>query len=115
MKSILSTFKLPFALVYFNHSTIFIKLIQEHLDYIQTVLGLLLRGIVTMKLKSCLSCRVSIDGLGHVFMTAGLTISTSATYETRGLVHPTNVTELKSLIGLDNVFTLFVTKFGKKL
>lgn len=56
MHIILSPVKWPFALVYPNDAAIFLRAVEEHLDYLRTVLQLLSRADISMELKKCSFC-----------------------------------------------------------
>lgn len=66
-----------------------------------------------MKLKECFFFQDCIRYFGHVIQRARPGISTKATDEISGLQHITKVTELKSFLGLCNVFRRFVPNFAR--
>lgn len=66
MDVILSTFQWRFELVYLDDVVIFSRLVDQHVDHLQTVLLLLWRAGVSLKLNKCFFFEYCIDYLGHV-------------------------------------------------
>lgn len=104
MDIILTTVKCQFELVYQDDVVIFSRSVEEHLDRVQYVLGLLLRASISLELKECFFIEDCIDNLGHVMQPGRHKISTKASNTIRKLDPSTNVTEIKSFHGLCNVF-----------
>lgn len=86
--------------------------LEEHLDYILTVLSLLSRSGVWLKLNKWCFLKACSDFLGHVMPPGRLAILTKATGAIQRLQHPMNVTDLKSFLGLCNEFCRFVPNFA---
>lgn len=86
--------------------------IHRNLDIIQTILALLSRARVSLIVRKCLFFEDRIDYLAYVIQPRRFGILTKATDAMRGQKQPTIVTEIKSYLGLCNVFIRFVPNFG---
>lgn len=96
-----------------DHIVIFLKTVQEHSDYLWTVLEWLWRAGVSLKLKSCFIFEDGINFLGHILQPGRLGISAKAKDAIKGLRHPIIVTELKFFLSLCNAFRRFVPNFAR--
>lgn len=113
MDIIVSTVKWQFVLEYQDYVSIFLKSVEEPLDHLQIVLGLLHRVGISLKLKKCFLSEKRIDYLGQKVQSGRLGISTNETYLICRLQHPKNVTEHNSLLRLCEVFRRFLPKFSE--
>lgn len=100
MDNILSAVELQFALVYGEDVIIFFRSAQEHLDHPRIVMGVLSRPRVSLKLKECFSSKDGIDSFCQVIRPGRFGILTEATNTICSLQQATNVTHVKSSIGL---------------
>lgn len=64
--SLLSIVKWQLALVHLDDVVIFLRAIEEHLDHIRTVLGILPRAGVPLGLRRCLLFKDRIEYFGHI-------------------------------------------------
>ena len=110
---ILSSVKWQFALVYLDDIVIFSPKPEEHIEHVKKVLMLLQDAGVTIKLRKCFFFTDNIDYLGHVIRPGTLEIAPKATEAIKNLKPPKNVTELRSFLGLCNVFRRFVPNFSR--
>lgn len=99
MDDILSIVKQQFAILYLKDIIIFWRSVEKYLDHVLTVLGLLLRAGVSLKLKKCFFFNDRIDYLIHVMQPDRIGISTKLTDIIRRLRTPASVTELKVFLG----------------
>ena len=62
---ILASVKWQFALVYLDDIIIYSKSIEEHYDHLQTVLGLVHKAGISLKIHKCQFFTETVDYLGH--------------------------------------------------
>lgn len=75
----LSKVKLHIVMVYLDDTVVFARSAAEHIDDARHVSALLSNEIITLKLKSCISCTEKIYYLGHVTDSSCLEIAAHTT------------------------------------
>ena len=110
---ILSQYRWQSCLVYIDDVIIFSPDPQSHLRHVDEVLSALQRAGVTLKLRKCKFFSDSVDYLGHVVTPGKLHIATTNTKAVEGFKLPRTQTELKSFLGLCNVYRRFVPNFAR--
>jgi Reverse transcriptase (RNA-dependent DNA polymerase) len=98
------------CLVYLDDIILFSKTPAEHLD---VVLHRLYRAGLTLNLKKCHFFKETVDYLGHVIRPCQLSVADKNTAALKDTRHPTTQTELRSFLGLCNVYRRFVKGFAK--
>lgn len=105
---ILLTVKWQFALAYFEDIAIFSKSISDHLSHLLSVASLLSNAVMSLRLRKSFFFDNKIYYLGLGIKLRKLDVSVKETDAICGLEQQTNVAELKSFLGLYNVFHRFV-------
>lgn len=103
-----------FRLEYLNNVFIFLKPVEENLDHLRTVLGLLSRAGVLLKLKKCFFVKICMRYLCPVTTSSRLHILTKETYVNHGLQHSINLTEFKYFLRLVIVTRLSLPIFARR-
>jgi hypothetical protein len=83
---------------------------MAHLD---AVLHRLYRAGLTLNLNKCHFFKDTVDYLGHVIRPGQLSVAEKNTAALKDMTHPTTQTELRSLLGLCNVYRRLVKGFAK--
>ena len=110
---ILSRYRWQSCLVYLDDIIIFSPDYESHLEHVDRVLSALQSAGVSLKLRKCNFFADSVDYLGHVITPGKLHVSTTNTDAVRGFKAPRTQTELKSFLGLCNVYRRFVPNFAR--
>lgn len=111
MNVLLTTVEWQFVLVNLDSIVIFSRTPDEHIDNVRQVLTVLYDADVILNLEEMRISTYRIDYLGHVNRPQHLTASTRMIDLISILDHRTRVTELRSFLGLYNVFRCFVANF----
>jgi hypothetical protein len=110
MNSILQD--LSFAVVYLDDILIFSKSHEEHVGHVRTVLERLQKYQYYCKLSKCEFFKRSVTFLGHIVSAEGVRPDPRKTSVVRDWPKPTNISELRSFLGLANYFRKFVQGYS---
>ena len=105
---VLSPFKWRTCLIYLDDVIIFSKNYDDHLEHVEQVLSALYEANITLKIKKCVFFSNMVNYLGHIIRPGQLEIDNAHTAALREAQHPRTVTELRSFLGLCNVYRRFV-------
>jgi hypothetical protein len=101
------------ALVYLDDVVIYSRTFAEHMRHLDQVLGLLRKANVTLKLRKCRFAAREVDYLGHTIKPGRLQMQDAKVAALKGVRRPTTKTELRSFLGLANVYRRFVSGFAR--
>ena len=101
------------CLVYLDDVIVFSKTFDEHVKHVQDVLTILQRAGISLKLKKCNFFTKAVDYLGHVIKPGRLEVATKNTAAIEGFREPETQTQLRSFLGLCNVYRRFVPNFAR--
>jgi hypothetical protein len=110
---ILSKIKWNYALVYLDDVIIYPKSKEEHLRHLDEILSLLKGAGASLKLKKCHFFQPTVDYLGHVIHPGKLAVAEKNIDSIKKAIYPKTRTELRSFLGMCNVYRRFVDKFAK--
>ena len=111
---ILGKFKWKTCLVYIDDIIIFSKSVDEHIHHVDEILSALRASGVTLKIKKCRFFSDTVEYLGHVIKPGKLEVDSANTKSLRDAKPPTTKTEVRSFLGLCNVYRRFIKDFAKK-
>jgi hypothetical protein len=109
---ILSGVKWKTCLVYLDDVIVFSSSRDAHLAHVEEVLTLLGSGGLSLKLKKCHFFSDTVDYIGHVIRPGRLGVAEKNTTALRNAPLPRTQTELRSFLGLCNVYRRFVPQFS---
>jgi RNase H-like domain found in reverse transcriptase/Reverse transcriptase (RNA-dependent DNA polymerase) len=101
------------CLVYLDDIIVFSKTPAEHMAHVDAVLLRLYRSGLTLNLKKCHLLKDTVDYLGHVIRPGQHSVAEKNTVALIDMTQPTTQTELRSFLGLCNVYRRFVKGFAK--
>ncbi|CAN8073109.1 unnamed protein product [Agarophyton chilense] len=113
MDIILSRVKWKFALVYLDDFIIFSGTVKEHFCHVKKVLTIPQDAGVTLTLRKCAFFQASLDYLDQVVFPGKLKVATLTTNAILQAKPPRTHKELRSFVGLCNVYQRFVQVFSK--
>ncbi len=110
---VLSKFKWQTCLVYLDDVIIFSKDVESHVKHVDEILSCLKQAGVTLKVKKCKFFTTEVEYLGHIIKPGRLEVDGANTKSLKEALPPTSKTELRSFLGLCNVYRRFIKDFTK--
>ena len=110
---LLSGYRSRTCLVSLDDIIVFSKTAEEHVDHVRDVLTVLKEAGFSLKLKKCKFFATYVDYLGHVTRPGRLEVATKNTEAVKRFKEPTTQTELRSFLGLCNIYRRFVPNFAR--
>ena len=111
---LLSPFRWRSCLVYLDDVIVFSKNIDQPLAQVDEILQVLKNAGISLKLKKCSFCTDTVTYLGHIIRPGQLSIDKTRVSALREAKYPRTQTQLRSFLGLCNVYRRFVKDFAKK-
>ena len=99
---------LPGVICYLDDVLVTGKTKSEHLANLKSVLERFSKFGIKLRLKKCKFMENSVEYLGHVIDEQGLHVSQRKIDAVRNMPAPTNVSELRALLGLINYYAKFL-------
>ena len=97
-----------FVIVFIDDILIYSKSRKEHEEHLKIVLELLREKRLNAKFSKCEFWIDSVSFLGHVVSKDGVMVDASKIEVVKNWVRPTNVTEVRSFVGLASYYRRFV-------
>jgi len=111
---ILSGLKWQICLVYLDDVIIFSASAEQHVKDVDTVLHRLREAGVTLNLEKCTWFSDEVEYLGHIFRPGQLHVHNKNVDALKHAKFPTTKTQLKSFLGMCNVYRRFLKDFAKR-
>ena len=102
-----------FVVVFIDDILVYSKSSQEHEEHLRVVLQILREKKLYAKLSKCEFWLDSISFLGHVISKEGVSVDPMKVEAVVGWCRPTNVTEVRSFLGLAGYYRRFVEGFSR--
>ena len=106
---------LPFVVVYLDDILVFSRNEEEHAAHLRIMLSILREGKFYAKLSKCSFFQASTRFLGYVVDQEGIQMDPDKVSAIRDWPLPTNVSELRSFLGLCNHYKRFIEGYSIKI
>ncbi len=109
---ILSLHKWKTCSIYLDDIILFSKTFEDHKRNVAEVISLLKAPGLSLKLRKCKIFEWAVDYLGHVIRPGRLSVAERNTGAIRRATYPTTRTQIRSFLGMCNVYSRFVPDFA---
>jgi len=110
---ILSGVKWQSCLIFLDYVIVYSKTEEEHIGHVDHVLRLLREAGGTLRLPKCRFFRTTVEYLGHEIKPGRLGVMDAHTRALREAHFPSTRTQVRSVVGMCNVFRRFVPSFAR--
>ncbi|KAJ8377185.1 hypothetical protein SKAU_G00077650 [Synaphobranchus kaupii] len=87
---------------------------EEHDTRLHAVLGRIEKAGITLNVEKCDLSKKEVTFLGHVISTSGIGPDPTKTEAVRGMKEPTNVSEMRSFLGMVNQLGKFIPRLAER-
>jgi len=101
------------VLVYLNDIIVFSAGAESHLSHLEKAFTLLGKNSVTLKAKKCRLLSNQVEYLGHVIRPGRISVNEKNLRALRKAIYPNTQTQLRSFLGMYNVYRRFTADFAK--
>jgi hypothetical protein len=112
MNHVLRTFLGKFVVVYFDDIVIYSKSLNEQVEHIRYVLGVLREQKLYANLEKCTFCTDKVVFLGFVVSEQGVEVDEEKIKAIRDWMPPQNVSQVRSFLGLAGFYRWFAKYFS---
>ncbi|GJX69685.1 transposon ty3-G gag-pol polyprotein [Tanacetum coccineum] len=101
-----------FILVFFDDILIYSKSIDEHVEHVREVLGILKANHLFVKASKCCFGVTQVNYLGHVINSNGVSVEAAKVEAVLSWPVPTNAKGVRGFLGLAGYYRKFIKGFG---
>ena len=112
MDLVLDEYKFEFVLVYLDDIIIYSDTFEEHLLHLDNVFKKIHEAGLTLKFDKCIFATNELKFLGHTITEKGVAVLPEKVEAVRNSKKPSNVTDVRSFLGLANYYRRFVPNFS---
>jgi hypothetical protein len=112
MNEVLCSFIGKFVVVYFNDILIYSKSLDEHIEYLRVVSGVLREARLFPNLENCTFCTDRVAFLGYVVTPQGIEVDEAKIEAIKSWLIPATLTQLQNFLGLTGFYRRFVRDFS---
>ena len=114
MNLVLMPYLDKFVVVFIDDILIYSQSIEEHVEHLRTVLQTLREKQLYAKFKKCEFWLEEVSFLGHIISGKGIAVDPAKVDAVLAWKSPTNVTEIRSFLGLAGYYRRFIEGFSQK-
>ena len=101
------------APVYIDDTNVHSKTFEQHLEDLEEVFGRIREAKLKLRLEKCHLCFKEIKFLGHIIGNNKVKVDQENIEKVKNFPRPTNVSKLRSFVGLATYYRRFIKDFAK--
>ena len=101
------------CLCYVDDVLIFSETFEQHMEDLANVLERFAKVGIQLRASKCAICKLSFEWLGHIVSAEGVAPTPRLIEAVEKMKKPTNVSELRTFLGLTTYYRKFVPNFSK--
>ncbi|XP_019257158.1 PREDICTED: uncharacterized protein LOC109235483 [Nicotiana attenuata] len=103
-----------FIVVFFDDILVYSSSLEEHLQHLRLVFGLLLQHQLLAKKSKCVFVAQRVEYLGHYISAQGVSTDPRKIEAVQSWPEPQSVTQLRGFLGLTGYYSRFIRGYGVK-
>ena len=108
---ILARFKWKTCLIYLDDIIVFSRDVESHIDHVDQILSVLRHAGISLKIDKCDFFTKTVKYLGHIVRPGTLEVDRARTLSLQRMKLPRTLTELRSFLGMVNVYRKFIRDY----
>jgi hypothetical protein len=112
MNEVLRSFIGKFVLVYIDDILIYNKSLDEHIEHLRAVFGVIREARLFANLEKCTFCTDRVAFLGYVVTPQGIEVDEAKIETIKSWLIPTTLTQLWSFLGIAGFYRRFMRDFS---
>ena len=113
MDNVFAPYLDKFLVIYLDDILVYSRTLEEHVQHVATVLRTLREHKLYAKRSKCSFCTAAVDFLGHIVSDDGVSMDPAKVSAITAWPALTNVSELRSFLGLAGYYRRFVKGFSR--
>ena len=101
-----------FVLVFIDDILVFSKSAEEHVEHVKTIMSVLRKQSILIKMSKCAWGKTELPYLGHIVSKHGIKVDPKKIQSVADWPEPSNLNEVQQFLGLANFFCRYIQGYS---